>query len=139
MLGYFGDVNWLAVVVCAVISMVIGFIWYGPLFSKPWANMTGWTEEKIAALPKSNMVRSYVLAFIAAFVIALVLALVLAATGSDSIGSGITTAVILWVGFTGATIGVNMLFERRPIALFSIESGYHLAAMIIYSIILSVW
>ena len=133
--SYLGDVNWLAVVVCAVISMVIGFIWYGPLFSKPWANMTGWTEEKIAALPKSNMVRSYVLAFIAAFVIALVLA----ATGSDSIGSGITTAVILWVGFTGATIGVNMLFERRPIALFSIESGYHLAAMIIYSIILSVW
>ena len=139
MLNYFGDVNWWAVIVCAAISMVIGFIWYGPLFGKPWGTITGWTNEKVAALPKSKMTTSYILAFIAAFIIALVLAIALLATGAAGICDGIITAIILWLGFTGATIGVNMTFERRPLSLFGIVSGYHLLALVVYSIVLSVW
>jgi hypothetical protein len=49
------------------------------------------------------------------------------------------TAAVLWVGLTGATIGVNMVFERRPLMLFGIEAGYHLATMLVYSIVLSLW
>jgi hypothetical protein len=139
MLSYLGDVNWLAVVVCAVLSMVIGFIWYGPLFSKPWGKMTGWTSEKVAAVARSRMSMSYILAFIAAFIIALVLAVTLQAISSDGVGEGVIAAIVLWVGFTGATIGVNMTFERRPLSLFGIEAGYHLVTLIVYSIILSVW
>jgi hypothetical protein len=139
MLSYLGDVNWLAVIVCAVLSMVIGFVWYGPLFSQPWGRLTGWTSEKVAAVARGSMVRSYILAFIAAFVIALVLAVTLLAVDTDGVGEGIIAAIVLWVGFTGATIGVNMTFERRPFSLFGIEAGYHLVTMIAYSIILSVW
>ncbi len=139
MLSYLGDVNWLAVILCALLSMAIGFIWYGPLFSKPWARLTGWTNEKVAGLPRSNMVTSYVLAFIAAFVIASVLSITLIAVGADGLGEGLATAAILWIGFTGATIGVNMTFERRPISLFGIEAGYHLVALIVYSVVLSLW
>ena len=139
MLSHFGDVNWLAVIVCAVLSMVIGFIWYGPLFGKPWGTITGWTSEKVAALPKKKMFTIYILAFIAAFVIASILAIVLLAVRADGIGGGIITALVLWVGFTGATIGVNMTFERRPFSLFRIEAGYHLLAFVLYAIILSIW
>jgi len=139
MLSYLGNVNWLAVLVCAVLSMVIGFIWYGPLFAKPWGRLTGWTSEKVATVPRSRMARSYILAFIAAFVIATVLAITLLAIGAGEIGDGIIAAVVLWVGFTGATIGVNMTFERRPLSLFGIEAGYHLVTMIVYSIVLNLW
>jgi hypothetical protein len=139
MLGFVADVNWLAVLACAVLSMVIGFIWYGPLFSKPWGRLTGWTNEKVAALPKSSMPVSYAMAFVAALVIAAVLAITLRAIGVQGIGAGVTVAVVLWAGFTGATIGVNMIFERRPLSLFAIEAGYHLVALIVYAIVLSVW
>ena len=139
MLSFLGDVNWWAVLVCAAASMAIGFMWYGPLFSKPWGQLTGWTEEKIAALPKSKLPVNYILAFIAAFVIAGILALTLLATGSDGIGDSIVTAILLWVGFTGATIGVNMIFERRNFNLFCIEAGYHLTALMVYAVILSAW
>lgn len=138
-LSYLGDVNWWAVLVCAVLSMVIGFIWYGPLFGKSWGKITGWTNEKVSTLPKSSMARSYILAFIAAFVIASVLAITLLAIDADGIGNGIMAAVVLWVGFTGATIGVNMTFERRPLSLFGIEAAYHLLALVVYSIVLIVW
>lgn len=139
MFGSFGDVNWLAVLACAVLSMVIGFIWYGPLFSKPWGKMTGWTDEKVAALPKSDMGISYLKAFLYAFIIASVLAITLLSIGAEGIGDAVTAAIVLWVGFTGATIGVNMTFERRPLSLFGIEAGYHLLALIVYSIVLSAW
>lgn len=139
MFGNLGELNWLAVLVCAILSMVIGFIWYGPLFSKPWAKMTGWTNEKVAALPKSNMVIGYIKAFLFAFIIASVLALTLISINANGIGDAVTAAIVLWVGFTGATIGVNMTFERRPLALFGIEAGYHLLALIVYSIVLSIW
>lgn len=139
MLSYLGAVNWLAVIVCAVLSMVMGFVWYGPLFSKPWGRMTGWTSEKTAAVTKGRMAANYILAFIAAFIVASALAVALLATGADGIGEGITTAIVLWAGFTGATMGVNMIFESRPLALFGIEAGYHLLAVIVYSVVLSVW
>ncbi len=139
MLGYLGGVNVLAVFVCALLSMVIGFIWYGPLFSKPWGSLTGWTSEKVAALPKSKMTVSYVLAFVAAFIVATVLGVTLRAVNAQSVGDAVVAAVVLWVGFTGATIGVNMIFERRPLSLFGIEAGYHLVALIVYAIVLSVW
>lgn len=139
MLSYLGEVNWWAVLICAILSMVIGFIWYGPLFGKPWGRITGWTNEKVSTLPRNSMVRGYVLAFIAALIIASILSFTLLALGTDSIGNGIIAAVILWVGFTGATIGVNMTFERKPFSLFVIEAGYHLLTLIVYSIVLSIW
>lgn len=139
MLGMLSQVNWLAVLVCAVLSMVIGFIWYGPLFAKQWSALTGWTNEKVAALGQSALMRSYGLAFVAAFVIATVLSLALRATGAAGIGDGLVTAAVLWVGFTGATIGVNMVFERRPLMLFGIEAGYHLVSLLVYSVVLSLW
>jgi len=139
MAEFFADVNWLAVFVCALLSMVIGFIWYGPLFSKPWSRLTGWTNDKVAALPRSSMARSYGLAFVAAFVVASVLAVTLRAIGAQGIGEALIAAALLWVGFTGATIGVNMVFERRPVSLFCIEAGYHLVALLLYSIVLTAW
>ncbi len=33
--------NLIAIFVCGILSMVIGFIWYGPLFGKKWAEIVG--------------------------------------------------------------------------------------------------
>lgn len=35
------DVNWLAIVAAAVAAFVVGFLWYGPLFGKRWADAMG--------------------------------------------------------------------------------------------------
>lgn len=36
-------VNYLAILVAAVLSMVLGFLWYGPLFGKEWTKLMGVT------------------------------------------------------------------------------------------------
>ena len=40
--------NWIAVIVAALVPMVIGFIWYNPmLFGNAWMKASGMTEEKM--------------------------------------------------------------------------------------------
>ena len=38
-------VNYLAIIVSAVLMMVIGYVWYGPLFGKRWATLMGLSPE----------------------------------------------------------------------------------------------
>ena len=44
-------VNWLAVLVTAIINMVVGFLWYGPLFWRLFLRLIGKREEEIEASP----------------------------------------------------------------------------------------
>jgi len=33
----FGSVNWIGVVVCVILNVIAGFVWYHPrVFFKPW-------------------------------------------------------------------------------------------------------
>ena len=41
------QVNFLAIIVCAVVSMIVGTIWYGPLFGKKWMKHFNFTKEDI--------------------------------------------------------------------------------------------
>lgn len=47
------NVNYLAVVVAAVASMAVGFLWYGVLFRKQWMSLMGLTTESIASMKMS--------------------------------------------------------------------------------------
>ena len=43
--------NWLAVLVAAIVNMVVGFLWYGPLFSGLFLRLIGKRKEEIEASP----------------------------------------------------------------------------------------
>jgi len=47
----FAGINWLAVLVGVVFSNALGFLWYGPLFSKPWLKALGKTEAEVQGSP----------------------------------------------------------------------------------------
>lgn len=95
------NVNLWAVLVSAVASMVIGSIWYGPLFGKKFmvaVGMDKWTPEQKAAEMKKMWV-SYVLQLVASLVMFYVLAGIIAGFGHLTVGGGMMTALIMWVGF----------------------------------------
>jgi fructose-specific phosphotransferase system IIC component len=62
-----------AVVVATIAAMVLGFIWYGPLFGKKWMEAQG-IKEQSKKMPVGPMVGMLVTAFIMAFVLAQVFA-----------------------------------------------------------------
>ncbi|NNF22123.1 MAG: DUF1761 domain-containing protein [Saprospiraceae bacterium] len=61
-------INWLPMIVAAFIPLVLGAIYYGPLFGKPWMASLGFTEEDLQG---ANMPLIYGVALVLAFLLAM--------------------------------------------------------------------
>lgn len=126
------QVDLLAVLLCAVSSMVLGAIWYAPfLFGKAWQRLAGLGDEALAG---GNMAIIYggafLLSLVAAYVFALFLGTEMGLWPSTAAGA---SAGLCWVA---AAFGINYLFERRPIGLWLINGGYHLLQFTLFGLIL---
>lgn len=131
------DINYLAVLVCGVASMVIGFFWYGPIFGKAWMEEVGKTEEELKE--NFNPGKTHTLSFIAAIITALALAYLLSLTGAQTIRDAIRISVTGWLGFVAAIFYLNSLFEDKSVRHVAINTGYHLVNLVVYGIILVLW
>ena len=92
--------NLWSVVVAAVAGMVVGAIWYGPLFGKKYMSAVGmdsWPQEKRDAMRKS-MVKSYVLQFLLSLVTYYVLAMNIVWSGLPA-WPAMVFAFFIWLGF----------------------------------------
>jgi hypothetical protein len=131
------DINYLAILVCAVFAMVLGAIWYGPLFGKPWMNEMGYNEEDLKK--DFNPAKTYGLTFITHIVLIYVLARFLGYVGTQGIWEGIRIAFLGWLGFIAATKMMNYLFEQKSAKFFFINSLYHLVVLLVSAVVLSLW
>jgi len=113
----FSVINWLAVALAAIAAMVVGVIWYGPLFAKQWLTASGVSHEQLRA----GAVRAYVLALLAAVVMAIVLAPLIARGG---VVFGAIAGLAVGLGWVAMSLGMITLFERRPFAYWAINGGY---------------
>ncbi len=130
------DVNWIAIVVLVIANMGLGALWYGPLFSKPWMEGTGIKMEDIEA---SNMGVAYGIAVLNSFFMAFMMANVIAWTGVTGLGGGLLLGLLMWLGFTGFTFGVNHAFELRSIQVWFINSGMYLGGLLVMGAVLAIW
>jgi hypothetical protein len=126
------DVNWIAVLLCAVSSLVLGGIWYSPmLFAKPWQRAAGLSDE---AAKSGNMGLIFGLTFVLSLIAAYVFAMFLGRNFGlgPAIGAG-ASAGLCWVA---ASLGISYLFERRPLNLWLINGGYHTLQFTLFGLIL---
>jgi len=112
------EVNYLAVLLAALSAFLLGGIWYSAIFGKQWMALTGQSEETLkSGNPAIIFGGAFVLNLIAAYVLAMFLGpmpIEYAALAGLSVG-------LCWVT---ASLGVNYLFERRPLGLWLINGGY---------------
>jgi hypothetical protein len=131
-------VNYFAVLLCGISSMIIGYLWYGPFFGKEWTKLVGFTPEKKAKAQKS-MQQNYTAMFIASLVMADVLFHFIwyAAPGNYTLFISIKTALLAWIGFVATVSYTKFLFspDRKPIKLLYIETGYQLVSLIAMGVI----
>lgn len=127
------EVNWIAVVIAAVASFLLGGLWYSPaLFGKVWQREAGLTDEQIKS---GNMARIFGLALVLSLLAACNFALFLGPRPSLALGIGAGfSAGLLWVG---ASFGINYLFERKSFKLFAINAGYHTLQFTIFGLVLA--
>lgn len=136
-------VNYLAVVVAAVASMVLGFVWYGPLFGKPWMAMMGFTKEGMEAAKTKGMTMNYVLmalgSLVMAFVLSHVLVFAMAYMKVSGWGAGVSTGFWNWLGFILPVVMGDQLWGGKSWKLLPITAGYYLVSMVMMGVILAVW
>lgn len=137
----FASINWLAVLVCVVVSMISGTIWYNPkTFFPIWWKGIGKSGEPGM---EGNMGLTWGLTILASLVQAIFMALLVSALGGVlggvSLASGITTGFILWLGFVAPTNLVNKLFAGHGLKIWAIEAGNHLVNFLLFGAILGAW
>jgi len=126
------DVNWIAVLLCALSSLVLGALWYSPLlFARAWQRGAGLTDDQLAG---SNMV----LIFGGAFLLSLAAATIFAVLMGHRHGLAEWTAAGAGAGaLVAAAFGINYLFERRSLGQWAINGGYHLLQFVLFGLILA--
>ncbi len=133
------QVNWLAVIVAALVPMVVGFLWYGPLFGRRWLALMEMTAEEIQE--GFSPLRVYGTSLLLSFATAYILAQLLAMTGGSG-GSaivGMHLALMLLVGFVLPVSHQSVTFERRKAGLAGLNIAYNGVALIAQAVLLSVW
>jgi len=129
-------INHVAVLVCAVLSLVIGGLWYSPLlFQKAWQSEAGITDDQMKS---ANPLKIFGLTFLLALLMSYNLAAFLGAPGTTwkwGLAAGLLAGVG-WVVFQMMIIG---LFEQRSFKYLLINSGYVAVYFALIGFILGIW
>lgn len=136
------QINIWAVVVCAVLSMVLGYIWFGPIFGKKWMEIVGADRMDIEARKKMQKSAGplYVVQFFLSLFQAYVLAYYIAGWKE---ASGFENALWIWAAFIMPVIAGTAMWnndsKKIAWARFLIQSGYQLVLFAMFGLILGVW
>lgn len=133
----FGSINWLAVVVCVVVSMISGSIWYNPRTLFPvWWQVVGGGKETPGM---QNMGMTWGLTVLSSFVQAIAMSFMVDNMGATDALSGARVGFMLWLGFIAPTYLVNKLFAGHGLKIWAIETGNHLVNFLLFGAILAAW
>ncbi|HRE78496.1 MAG TPA: DUF1761 domain-containing protein [Flavobacterium sp.] len=159
------EINFYPVFVAALTTLLVGFIWYGPLFGKAWMKETGLTEED---LKKGSMVKIFGLTYIFSVMIAMIMQILtihqfgaLGMVGGPELEAAAQPSYAAFMADYGTAfrtfkhgalhgfmsglflafplIAINGLFERRSWKYIFIHSGYWIVVMTIMGAIVCGW
>lgn len=130
--------NFLVMLGAAIAAWLFGALWYGTL-GRQWVAAQDTTMEAFKARQAAKAGRfSAKLPFVLSFAAELLMAYVLyglmkhvAHTNPLSVGTGIVSAVFVWLGFMLTSMAVNNAFTGRKIMLTLIDAGHWLGVMLI--------
>lgn len=121
------QVDWLTVVVAAILNMVIGFFWYSKwLFGPTWMHL-----HKIQACKMERATLVY--AAIVSLVIAYFLALAEGYLGVTTVTDGMFVGFCAWLGFVATTQISSVIWCKAPFQLFLLDTGCKLLSFLVMS------
>ena len=137
------NINYIAVFLAAVVNMVLGFIWYGPLFGRHWMGLSGVSDLEIESARRKGMAKKYLLALTASLATSYVLAHALVFTsafvGTSGVAAGFTVGIWSWLGFVAPVTLGAVLWENKPWGLWLLNNSYYLISLLLIAVLLSVW
>lgn len=115
------DISLGRVALAAVANIIVGALWYGPVFGRQWREMMNFTDEKIRSMPLTAgqaMIGGFMTALVVAYVLAretLVWAPVALSEGQMSFA--LSLAFWIWLGYFVTNTFGGYLWEGRSLKL----------------------
>lgn len=132
--------NFSAILVCAVVNMVLGFIWYGFIFNKAFIQLMGLTPDQMSApVAQKAAVHGYFASFFSSVVMAIVLSYFIVFLDATTALEGLKLGLLSWLGFTLTTMLPYHYFSMKPLKLALINTSYPLVGLSLMSVILVIW
>jgi hypothetical protein len=126
------ELNYLAIVLAALSTFLLGGLWYSPaVFGKTWMKENGFTEESMKG---GNMIKIFGLAFVLGLISAINLAMFMGPEKDVTMGAAYGFAA--GFGWVATFVGTHYLFERRSLKLFLINAGYSIVALTVMGVII---
>jgi predicted neutral ceramidase superfamily lipid hydrolase len=133
-------INYIAVVLATLSSMVVGSIWYTPkVFGNYWMKKSGVTPSGNTKDAIRPIVVTLVVSFITAWVLAGAAWISFDFYQGSFLVNALVTAAILWAGFTAARFVTHDQFDGRAPGLTVLNSAHELVTVLIMAVIIGVW
>jgi len=134
------ELNWIAILVATLAYFFLGAVWYSFLFKNQWIAYQGITAEEMNKPDARKGVGAIMFAsFILMFVTCLGISILVNKIGVWGWMSGAKLGFFTGVFFACTSMGINMLYEKKPIGLFFINGAYQVLGNIIAAIIIVSW
>lgn len=129
------DINWLAVIVAALTSFVVGGLWYSPLLlGKAWQAENKLSDEQIQG---GNKARIFGFTFLWSVVMAANLAFFV--SGVETLGEVLFYAFAAGFGWVSLGLFVIGLFELKTTRYMLINAGYQTISFLLMGLVLGLW
>ena len=136
-----GQINWLAVIVAAILYFAIGAVWYMPFSptGRAWMTAMGFVEHPQGEWPSQAIYLAPLLGYV---LVAVVTATLARALKVQTLGGGLVLGVALWLGFGLPYWMLASIFNphaKRPGTLIGVQSSYHLIGMLVVGAVVGAW
>lgn len=118
----FESISWVGVIAATIAAFVLGFLWYGPLFVRPWLRELGKTQEEMSG-QGAALGPILVVQFVATVITATVLAIIIERFG-PGVPIGLTVGLMCGAGLVATAKLADVLFAQTSSATrYWIEAG----------------
>jgi len=127
------NLNWWAILVCAVSAFLLGGPWYSKaVFGSVWNR-----EAKQDPAKQGHPAKVFGLSFAFSLIAAIAFAYWLgpAPPLSHAVGRGLLVGAC----FVATSFGINYQFANRSTVMWLIDAGYHTTQFVLYGLILGLW
>ncbi len=134
------EINYWAVLLATLSSMIVGSIWYAPkVFGTRWAKLAKVDMDRPGASAVGPIVVTVLVSFVTAWVLAGATSIAWHFYGGGFFVGALLTAATLWAGFTAARFITHDAFEGRPAGLTTMNIAHELVTVLVMALIIGAW
>jgi hypothetical protein len=129
-------INYSGVLVAAAFNYLFGWIWFGPIFGKTWARLSGLNDMKPSAI---SIVGGIISALLMSYVLAHALVFASAYMKMEGVQAGLMCGFFNWLGFVAPVTVGRVIYEKKSWSLWLLDNGYWLISLLVMGVILALW